>query len=44
MTNDPVVFGYYLDEEKDKTIIKFITVKNTASGLRNTFLWCGIFK
>lgn len=42
-SNNPVPFGYYLDEESNNKIIKFITEKNTASGVNNSFLWFGLF-
>ena len=42
-SNNPVPFGYYLDEESNNKIIKFITEKNTASGVNNSFLWLGLF-
>lgn len=30
-TNNPVTFGYYLDEEDNNKIIKFVTEKTTPS-------------
>ena len=43
-TNNPVPFGYYLNEDSNNKIIKFITEKNTSSGTNNSFSWFGIFK
>ena len=42
-TNNPVTFGYYLDEEDNNKIIKFVTEKTTPSESNNTFLWFGLF-
>ena len=42
-TNNPVTFGYYLDEEDNNKIIKFVTEKTTPSESNNTFLWLGLF-
>lgn len=43
-TNNPIPFGYYLNEDSNNEIIKFITEKNTASGLNNSFSWFGLFR
>ena len=42
-TNNPVTFGYYLDEDDNNKIIKFVTEKTTPSESNNTFLWFGLF-
>ena len=42
-TNNPVTFGYYLNEEDNNKIIKFVTEKTTPSESNNTFLWFGLF-